>query len=149
MKVKIIMRGITKNVILYMIKKLGERTEGRKKLMKLMFLVDHYDPESGKIEKKSFLGNEYLIYYYGVFSFDVMKSYNELVREGKVKERIQITTPVKEIKLPERVKKKVDIIIQLFGKKRGYELEVFTLRKLGIEPYEKEKFFGRTISEVI
>lgn len=142
-------KELTKQVILYIIKKLGKDCEGRKKLMKLMFLVDHYNIELDKINEKSLLGNEYFIYYYGVFSFDVMESYNELVREKKVENSFPIKSSVNEIQLPEEIKRKIDTILKEFGNKSGYQLEVLTLEKLGIKPFEKEKFFGKNIREII
>lgn len=50
--------------------------------MKLMFLLEHYDPEKGKLTKKQFLGNEFIIYRFGVFSFDVMRDYINLLQQG-------------------------------------------------------------------
>jgi len=43
--------------LLYLIRRLGELVVGRKKLMKLMFLVEHYDTENRKLTKKQFLDN--------------------------------------------------------------------------------------------
>ncbi len=140
---------LTQNVILYLIKKLKDKTEGRKKVMKLMFLIEHYNLKSGKIEKKSLLGNKYLIYYYGVFSFEVMKSYNKLLKDGKIKEGLYPVASVNEVRLPEKIKEKINKIIHIFGNKHGYELEVLTLKKMGIEPYEKSRFFGKSINEII
>ena len=143
------MKELTKKIILFLVKKLGRNIEGRKKLMKLMFLIDHYDVELGKIKKSSLLGNEYFIYYYGVFSFDVMTSYNELVKEGKIRDSFPITTNVEVVELPEEIRKKVEKIIQKFGHLSGYELEIQTLKLLGIQPHEKEKYFGEGVSEIV
>ena len=143
------MKELTKKIILFLVKKLGRNIEGRKKLMKLMFLIDHYDVELGKIKKSSLLGNEYFIYYYGVFSFDVMTSYNELVKEGKIRDSFPITTNVEVVKLPEEIREKVEKIIQKFGHLSGYELEIRTLKLLGIQPYEKERYFGKGVSEIV
>ena len=59
-------KKLTKNVILYLLwkcDKLGIKV-GRKKLMKLMFLIEYYDPKAKKLRKKPLLGNEWYIYYY-------------------------------------------------------------------------------------
>lgn len=59
-------KKLTKKVILYLLwkcNKLGIKV-GRKKLMKLMFLVEYYDPKAKKLRKKPLLGNEWYIYYY-------------------------------------------------------------------------------------
>jgi len=59
-------KELTKNVMLYLIKTCNKRgiKLNRKKLMKLMFLIDWYDVEKQKLRKKPLLGNEWLIYYY-------------------------------------------------------------------------------------
>jgi len=59
-------KELTKNVMLYLIKDCNKRgiKLNRKKLMKLMFLIDWYDVEKQKLRKKPLLGNEWLIYYY-------------------------------------------------------------------------------------
>jgi hypothetical protein len=54
----------TKEVLLYLLSRLGQG-EGRKKLMKLMFLVEHFDPGLGRLVRKSLLGDSFLIYHYG------------------------------------------------------------------------------------
>jgi len=158
------MREKTKNVILYLIGKLGSKIEGRKKLMKLMFLIEHFDLESGRIVRKHTLGNRFFIYYYGVFSFDVMNSYEELIREGKIGERCLLTSDRSvmlspalpsenhrrvEIRLDEELRRVVDGIIEKFGDCTGYDLEVKTLRMLGIEPFEKDQYFGKEVDEVL
>ena len=59
-------KKLTKKVILYLLwkcNKLGIKV-GRKKLMKLMFLIEYYDPKTKKLRSKSLLGNEWYIYYY-------------------------------------------------------------------------------------
>ena len=59
-------KKLTKNVMLYLLwkcSKLGIKV-GRKKLMKLMFLIEYYNPKTKKLRKKSLLGNEWYIYYY-------------------------------------------------------------------------------------
>jgi len=59
-------KKLTKEVILYLVwkcNKLGIKLN-RKKLMKLMFLIEYYNPKTGKLRKKPLLGNEWYIYYY-------------------------------------------------------------------------------------
>jgi len=150
---------ITKKVLLYLIHKLESESkiEGRKKIMKLMFLIEHYNPENGKIEKRSLLGNKYFIYNYGVFSVDVMRAYEKLVKEGLIIEKIIGVYPIIEVRkdknlhedLDEYLKRKVDYIVGEFGGKSSYELERLTLKMMGIEPFEKEEFFGKEVSEII
>jgi len=62
-----------KNVLIYLIKRLMERKSfyGKLQVMKLIFLIEHYDAETKTIREDSLLGNEYYIYYLGPFSFEV------------------------------------------------------------------------------
>jgi len=140
----------TKNVIIYLISKLGNRIEGRKKLMKLMFLVEHFDTKNEKVTKNHTLGNQFFIYYYGVFSFDVMKSFTELDREKKIEDTYLIPLKTKhEVELDEKLREKVDWIVEKFGDLSGYRLETETLRMLKIEPSEKDSYFGKKVEEII
>jgi len=140
----------TKNVIMELLKKLGERIEGRKKLMKLMFLVEHFDIKSEKITKHGTLGNRFFIYYYGVFSRDVMNSYTELVQERKIEDGLPMTLKFKdEIEISKELVGKIDRIVEKFGEDSGYELEKKTLHMLGIEPSEKDSYFGKDIEQIL
>jgi len=145
-----LMRDKSKNVILYLVKKLGGQIEGRKKLMKLMFLIEHFDLESKRIvRKKHTLGNRFFIYYYGVFSFDVMNSYDELFREKIIMDTYPLTIEQKvETRLEGELKRVIDGIVKEFGKYSGYNLEVETLGMLGIEPSGKDQYFGKAIDEI-
>ena len=143
------MRKLTENTIIYLIKKLKDKVESKKKIMKLMFLIEHYDPEEGKLTKTKSIGNTFEIYYYGVFSKEVMECFDKLVKENVVEEfPIKLKKEV-EPKLEDALKRKIDKIIEKFGNKSGIELEIETLNMLGIKPYEKEKYFGLKVEEII
>jgi uncharacterized phage-associated protein len=144
------MPSSTKKVLLYLISKLGI-CEGRKKLMKLMFLIEHYDLKNKILLSKPRLGDTFLIYQYGVFSFDVMRAYEELLKEGKISEDFSGITvrPGVQIDLEEGIKEVVDGVVQSFGRYSGYELETLTLRMLKIRPFEKDRYFGRKVREIL
>ena len=144
------MPSSTKKVLLYLISKLGI-CEGRKKLMKLMFLIEHYDLKNKILLSKPRLGDTFLIYQYGVFSFDVMRAYEELLKEGKISEDFSGITvrPGVQIDLEEGIKEVVDGVVQSFGEYSGYELETLTLRMLKIRPFEKDRYFGRKVREIL
>ncbi len=140
-----------KKIMLYLIKKLGGNIEGKKKLMKLMFLLEHYDFSEGKLTKNYSIGNYFNIYHYGVFSREVQICFDELFSEGKIKNDFPLTTneDVDLSDIEQNITEKIDKVITKFGDKTGYYLEVETLRMMGIEPSEKEKFFGKNVSELI
>jgi uncharacterized phage-associated protein len=144
------MPSSTKKVLLYLISKLGI-CEGRKKLMKLMFLIEHYDLKNKILLSKPRLGDTFLIYQYGVFSFDVMRAYEELLKEGKISEDFSgiAVRPGVQIDLEEGIKEVVDGVVQSFGRYSGYELETLTLRMLKIRPFEKDRYFGRKVREIL
>ena len=148
-KIKMDVKNTTKNVIFYLVKRLGI-IEGRKKLMKLMFLVEHLDIQKSNLSKDPFIGNKFIIYHYGVFSFGVMDSYIELIHEGKIEDGIPIRIrPTQESEIPEDIKSRVNKVIELFGKKDGYELEIKTIEMLGLNLSNKRECFGRSIKELI
>jgi len=138
----------TEKIILYLINKLGDKIEGKKKVMKLMFLVEHYDVNLKKLIRNGLLGNNFLIYYYGVFSLSIMNCVSGLIQKGIIEEGFPLKSTEK-IEIEQKDKEKVDKIIQEFGEKTGYELEVETLKMIDIEPSDKEKFFGRPIRNLI
>jgi uncharacterized protein YwgA len=141
----------TKKTVLYLLNRLGSSIEGRKKLMKLMFLLEHYNLSSGKLSPEGTLGNDFYIYYYGVFSMKVMNSVNELIEEGKIKEGFPLTIieDKLELDLDEDLKKRVDRVVEKFGRHSGYKLEVETLEMLGIKPHEKSQYFGQDIGDIL
>ncbi len=141
-------KNSVKKIILYLINRLGDGIEGKKKLMKLMFLVNHYDPKSGELSRDGFLGLDFSIYYYGVFSREVMM----IVEDSIQKKDVYNGFPLRSryvINLDGNIKNRVDFVIDKFGKKSGYLLEIETLKMLGYSPDEKDKIFGKSVKELI
>lgn len=133
--------SINKKVLIYVIKKLKERRSfyGKLQVMKLMFLIDHFDVEREVLTKNSFLGNEYIIYHFGPFSFEVSEEYDKIGDE-ELKN---------EVKLEEKIKEKVDLIVEKFGKFDGWTLQEKCMEMFGISIEEKNKFMGMKISEIV
>jgi hypothetical protein len=131
---------LNKEIISYIISKLKERGSfyGKVQTMKLMFLVEHFNIEKNKIEKNSLLGNEYRIYYLGPMSFEVSDAYDELEIDK-----------IKEVKIDEKLKEKVDKILELFGNFDGLTLQDKCLELMRIPLKEKSKYFGCKISEIV
>lgn len=143
-------RKTTKKVILYLLNNLGDKTEGKKKIMKLMFLLEHYDLSSKKLTPKQLLGNDFHIYYYGVFSQDVMNTVGGLITDNQIEDGF----PLKSSRsykptMDKDLKERIDTIIRLFGNYSGYQLEIMTLDMLGIKPHEKSQYFGQDISSIL
>jgi len=139
-----------KEIIIYLLDNLGSNIEGKKKIMKLMFLLEHYDVEGDKLTSEHFLGNKFNIYYYGVFSRDVMNTMEEMIREGDITDGFPLKSSKKsDVSLDDVIKSKVDNIIEKFGNNTGYFLEVKTLKMLGIQPHEKNQYFGQSIENIL
>lgn len=63
--------------------------DSRKKLQKLMFLIEHYDLERGIIGKSERLtGYTFKIWFYGPFSFEIYDDLNVLVRNKVIRETV-------------------------------------------------------------
>lgn len=139
----------SQKAILYLIKRLGTGIEGRKKLMKLMFLVEHFDPHCQKLTEKQFLGNNFIIYRYGVFSREVMKDYLKL---GKMNILDDYPITILEhvpLDLEGNVKFRIDQIIRQFGKDESSKLEWSTLDLLGLDKSTKMKYFEKSVLPLI
>jgi len=140
----------TKKVLHYLISHLNDNSEGRKKVMKLMFLVNHFDLNQNKVIKNPLLNENFIIYHYGVFSFDVMNDFLELSNEGKIEGNIPIKSRVEEkFELPLEIKEKVDSIISRFGDQTGKNLELNTLSFLGLDLESKREHFGENVSNLM
>jgi hypothetical protein len=143
-------RELTKDIILYLMQKLGDRVEGKKKIMKLMFLLEHYDFDLKKIVDSQKIGNEFFIYYYGVFSTNVMQSISSLTSEGKIKDGLPLKLKSRvSIKLDPEIQSRVDEVITKFGDYSGYKLEIGTLKMLGITPFDKDKYMGESVKDIL
>jgi hypothetical protein len=135
--------NLNKKVLLYVIRRLKERGTffGKLQVMKLMFLIDHLDVKGKKekISKESFLGNEYIIYHFGPFSFKVSEEY-DMIKDEELKN---------EVKLDEKIREKVDLIIDKFGKFDGWTLQEKCMEMLGISLQEKGRFMGLKMKEIL
>lgn len=139
-----------KDVLFYLISKLGDNSEGRKKVMKMMFLVDHFDLKKQSLVKTPLLEEDFIIYHYGVFSFDVMNNFLELSNEGKIEGDFPIkVNPQENLDFESPIKEKVDSIVEIFGKDKGKDLELNTLKMLGLDLETKRKHFGEPVTNFI
>ncbi len=62
---------------------------GRKKIQKLLFLLEHFDPESKRVVKsRGLTGYRFVVWSYGPFSKEIYEDLEKLVDEGLIKESI-------------------------------------------------------------
>ena len=143
-----------KRVIRYIISKLSDdKTGGRTKLMKLMFLIEHYDIEKESIKLVPEIGNDFIIYNYGVFSFSIYNSLISLIRSGEVKEdgfRLYLNNSKKVENIKDaKLNKQINNILNKFGGNSKKQLEEFTLKLLGIPITKKIEFMGIPVKNII
>lgn len=149
-----------RSMLLTLIDRCGGVVEGRTKLMKLCFLLEHYD--DGRLREREAVGafTDFFIYDHGPFSRDVMNAFNDLRQDGLVREesgqtiagdrrfRIELTADGRRETTgepPERLNE----VVEAFGNQQGTELETQTLDMLGVEREEKSQYRHMDVSELI
>ncbi len=106
--------SLLKNIILYLGYKV--RGLGRTQLMKLVYLIDReYYLENGR----TLTGSKWFLYYYGPYSEEVVNAYNQLIREGKLREEQgdigYHIYPLAEPELDNSIKDLINKIIEELG----------------------------------
>ena len=80
------------DILLYLIRRhysLHGKLYGRKKLQKLLFLVEHLNPATGKLTRSSgATGYRFIIWLYGPFSREIYTDLERLEDEGLVNEEV-------------------------------------------------------------
>jgi len=67
----------------------GKPLYGRKKIQKLMFLIEHYDLKDKKVRKsKGLTGYKFLIWTYGPFSKEIYDDLDRLIDEELIREEV-------------------------------------------------------------
>jgi len=140
------------------------RVDGRKKLMKLLFFSEYYDPKTDQLQPDEQLGvfTDFTIYKYGPFSREVMDAFDELKQRGLVEEETTLTfsgNRKKEISLTDEGRQKagnsdsdreiISVVADKLGEENGAELERISLLMLGIEREEKEVYRDTPVSDII
>lgn len=140
------------------------KIDGRLKLMKMMFFLEHLDVKMDKLLPDTmFSKNEFVVYKYGPFSFDVVRQIQELKESGLITETlgdeghiVPILTDKGKMRF-EEVKKelstdnidRVNTIKQRFDKFSGGELATKSLEYLGIKKSDKERYLGVPVSVIV
>ncbi len=146
------------DVVIYLLKRLGGRVKGVKKLMKLVFLIQ-YERKNEEIIKYLFKGKpitraEFYIWSYGPLSNEVYEVIDERLRVDDSDVPVIIRIPLfdtsrSEKILPEQVKKRIDLIVEKYGSLHGFELEKISLKLLELDDYKKSEYMGSPIDDYI
>ena len=144
---------LTRKSIIYFLNR-TKNMDGRLKLMKLMFLLDHYDTDEKKITCNKTIGNQWVIYHRGPFSFEVYNKILDMINDGSIVEengsvKCEIKLDKIENKIPDDVKTKLDKIIRVFGSMSGTELENKSLNFLNIKKDQKSTYMGIPIEVIL
>ena len=146
-------------ITLYFVNELGGFVGGKKKMMKLFFLFGYYDFDSKEIKHNPIFNKEYefSIYHYGVYNNKIMKDImylinNDFIENGyplkiraKGKEHNIHNSIIVDDKCAD-IKDRLDKVIKEFGEKyNGFELEIQTLKMLGLTLGSKSIYKGLTI----
>ena len=137
-----------KKVILYLVNEMGYSIDSSLKLMKIMFLIEHYNSNKRKLVERGLLENSFFINEQGVFSDDVLRCFNSLVSEGKIKDGFPLEANVR-VKFNDGEKERIDDIIYEFKNVPNYDLDNAILTMLGIDSFDKREFYGVEVCELI
>lgn len=136
------------------------RVSGRTKFMKLVFMLEHFDPETetARAEPRFGVFDDFHIYDYGPFSGDVMDAFDDLKSDGAVEESDEFVSG-RRGKVIERSGDTVlgepfdtdefAEIVEQFGDESGTELASESLKLLGIDPAEKAQYKHTDVSEIL
>lgn len=148
--------NINQNIILYLQERMGSGIESRKKVMKLMFILEYFDFDNSQVVEKVKgypRDNKFIIYYYGVYSHWVMKDLLDLVvdKGDPYLSSDNIKKEYKQYKpsLSKEVKNRTDKLVQKFGVYGSAELEIMTLNMIGLDPTNKEQYHRRFIKDIM
>ncbi|MEZ3116807.1 hypothetical protein RYH80_12890 [Halobaculum sp. MBLA0147] len=133
---------------------------GRTKFMKLVFMLEHFDPATRRLVSEPRFGvfDDFHIYDYGPFSGDVMDAFDELKSDGVVSEsdeyvdgrRGKVIERNGEVNVePEFETDDFEEIVDQFGDETGSTLADRSLELLGIDPSEKERYRHTDVSEIV
>ncbi|GEM_PF-888136 len=146
------------DVVVYLIKRLGGRVKGVKKLMKLVFLIQ-YERRNDRVIKYVFKGKpitkaEFYIWSYGPLSNEVYEVIDERLRVDDSDVPVIIKLPTFNINrsekiLPEQVKKRIDYIVEKYGDLHGFELEKISLELLELDELKKSEYMGSSVDNYI
>jgi len=118
---------------------------GRKKLQKLLFLVEHLDPASrGVVKSTGLTGYRFYIWLYGPFSEEVYRDLEVLVERGDVVEEVigadtYVRVDEAGVVLPLYDDDEAPKVIYIYRPKTSILWLFFGREKVSVDPRAKEK----------
>jgi hypothetical protein len=111
----------TKTLLRYVWERMGRYGGAdRRKLRALLFLADRY--KQGRLSPRSILNLDFRIGgIFGFYSSEVDDAYDELVKEGIIRDIVP--NGGRRVKVPPDIRKRLDFIINRFGRLSTFELE--------------------------
>ncbi|RLF10265.1 MAG: hypothetical protein DRJ69_03375 [Thermoprotei archaeon] len=155
----------------------GRPLDGRKKLQKLTFLVEHWSPSEEKVVRSTRLtGYTFRIWMYGPFSEEIQDDLGQLVEKGEVLEQVywyEVTPSFNEVylgtyvddgepkklylysltrprpRLKAQVEGRLDDVLKRFGHLTPMDLEQLVNRMLRLTPLKKTEHWNETVDEYL
>ena len=138
----------------------GGEVSGRTKFMKLVFMLEHFDPATGSLVSEPRFGvfDDFHIYDYGPFSGDVMDAFDELKSDGVVSESDEYINGRRGKVIEQNGDMDTgsqfetddfEEVVEQFGDETGSTLADESLELLGIDPSEKERYRHTDVSEIV
>lgn len=152
--------------LLSLIEEIGDgRILGKKKMNKLVFLLEFLDSSTGKLtQSQSYLDFDFRIYHYGPFSFNLGDKLQEMEDEGLIEREEKLLGTEKGIvySITEEGEKRINErtggenpisenkteVLEEASDLNGSQLENISLELLGIKG-EKENYKGLDVKEII
>lgn len=168
-----------KSILLYVIEYFnnvyGKPLDGRKKLQKLLFLIEHLDIKTEKIRKSTGLtGYTFKIWNYGPFSKEIYDDLDDAVKTGIVRETVRtwddmlsLYTYIDDgmprrmyyyeivrvkrlaINLSSEIKNRVNYIVRRYGSLSPLDLESHVNKLLRLTPRKKAEYWGVSIDRYL
>lgn len=139
--------------LIYLVYRLDEAVESRDKLLRLMFLVNYIDPDTGSLRTEPRLGVDFYLYDDGFSSMEVLKKIEELERMGIFSYDVGFHYYYRDLvpELPEDLKKAVDFVVEIYGDFTAEELDKSIIALSGL-PEDKSRwdsYRGFALSDIL
>lgn len=146
-------RSVLELALIYLVYRLDGVVESRKKLVKLVFLINYIDPETGSLRSEPRLGVDFYLYDGGFSSMEVLRRIEDLERMGIFSYDVGFHYYYKDLvpDLPEDLRRVVDYVVDNYGDKSGDELDVLIIRMVGLPSLSSNwgSYKGLSLSEII
>ena len=136
--------------LIYLVYRLDDMVESRKKLVKLMFLINYIDPDTGSLKPEPRFGIDFYLYDNGFSSVEVIKKIEELERMGIFSYDVGFHYYYRDFvpDLPDDLRRVIDYVVENYGDKSGDELVDLIAKMVGL-PSDWGSYKGLSLPEIL